>query len=98
MFEGLKRLFRKVSSSLETPPDSVDEPRPQRVDPDPPKNDWFARVRARSLRAAAVNETEALDRLDRIDEIASPLSRAASKQVDDLLDKAKASAAGSARG
>ena len=39
MFEGLKRLFRKVSSSLETPPDSVDEPRPQRVDPDPPKND-----------------------------------------------------------
>ena len=89
MFEGLKRLYRKISSAIETPPDSVDERRPQRVNPDPPKNDWFARVRDRSLRAAAADEAKVLDALDHV---APPLSRETSKKVDDLLTKAAASA------
>jgi hypothetical protein len=89
MFEGLKRLYRRISTALETPPDSVDERAPQRVDPDPPKNDWFARTRRVSLGTAAKNETAALDKLD---EMAPRLSRETSQKVDDLLAKATASA------
>lgn len=90
MFEGLKRLYRRIEAALETPPDSVDERRPQRVNPDPPKNDWYARTSKRALGAAAKNETAALDRLDAMD---PRLSREASATVDDLLAKATASAA-----
>lgn len=89
MFEGLKRFVRKISNALETPPDSVDNPRPKRVDPDPPKDHWYARTASRSLRAAARDETKVLDALDKV---APPLSRETSKQVDDLLTKASSSA------
>lgn len=85
MFEGMKRLYRKITTALEAPPDSVDEPKPQRVDPDPPKNDWFARTSKRSLQAAARNETAALDKLDAM----SPrLSKSDARIVDDLLERA----------
>ena len=90
MFEGLKRLYRRIGAALETPPDSVDERGPQRVDPDPPKNDWYARTSRRSLRAAAKNETAALDQLDAM---APRLAGDASDAVDDLLAKATASIA-----
>jgi hypothetical protein len=92
MFEGLKRFVRRVENriekALEAPPDSVDNPRPQRVDPDPPKNDWFARTQKRSL--AVKNEAAALDKLD---EITPRLSKESAQKVDDLLAKATASAA-----
>jgi hypothetical protein len=87
MFEGLKRFVRRIEKALE--PDPIDVPRPQRVDPDPPKNDWFARTQKRSLTKAAQNETAALDKLD---ELSPRLSRETSEKVDDLLAKATASA------
>lgn len=89
MFEGLKRFIRRIERAVDGPPDSVDERRPQRVNPDPPKNDWFARTRARSLGAAAKNETAALEKLDAM---APRLSHESSQKVDDLLAKASASA------
>jgi hypothetical protein len=87
MFEGLKRFYRRIEKALE--PDPIDVPRPQRVDPDPPKNDWFARTQKRSLASAAKNETAALDKLD---EMAPRLSRESAQKVDDLLAKATANA------
>lgn len=87
MFEGLRRLYRKITTAIEAPPDSVDERRPQRVDPDPPKNDWFSRTRARSLAAAARNETAALDRLDALSPTAR-LSKDDARIVDELLERA----------
>lgn len=89
MFEGLKRFVRRVEKALETPPDSVDNPRPQRVDPDPPKNDWFARTQKRSIAMAVKNEAAALDK---IDAIAPRLSKETAQKVDDILAKATASA------
>jgi hypothetical protein len=86
MFDGLKRLYRKIATALDAPPDSVDERRPQRVDPDPPKNDGFARVRERSLEAAAKKETAALDALDAMD---PRLPRETAAQVEELLAKAE---------
>jgi hypothetical protein len=90
MFEGLKRLFRRIENALDAP-DST--PRPQRVDPDPPKNDWFARTRKRSLARAAKNESAALDKLD---EMSPRLSRDAAKEVDDVLARATANATANA--
>ena len=90
MFEGLKRFVRRIEKALDGPPDSVDNPRPQRVDPDPPKNDWFARTQRRSLANAVKNEAAALDKLD---EMAPRLSKDSAQKVDDILAKASASAA-----
>jgi hypothetical protein len=87
MFEGFKRFYRRIEKALE--PDPIDVPRPQRVDPDPPKNDWFARTQKRSLTRAARNETAALDKLD---DLAPRLSREEAAKVDDLLARATASA------
>lgn len=87
MFEGLKRFYRRIEKALE--PDPIDVPRPQRVDPDPPKDDWFARTQRRSLTKAAKNETAALDKLD---EMAPRLSHETAAKVDELLAKATASA------
>jgi hypothetical protein len=87
MFEGLKRFYRRIEKALEADP--IDVPRPQRVDPDPPKNDWFARTQKRSLSHAAKNETAALDKLD---ELSPRLSRESAQKVDDLLAKATANA------
>jgi hypothetical protein len=89
MFEGLKRLYRRVSATLaeDTAGFDIDHPHPQRANPDPPRDDWFARVRERSLRSAATREAKALDALDaRTDE--PRLSRDASREVDALLAKA----------
>jgi hypothetical protein len=88
MFEGLKRFVRRIEKALE--PDPIDVPRPQRVNPDPPKDNWYARTAKRSLTSAAKNETAALEQLDKL---APRLSRESSEKVDDLLAKASASAA-----
>lgn len=87
MFEGLKRFVRRIEKALE--PDPIDVPRPQRVNPDPPKDNWYARTEKRSLAHAAKTETAALDQLDHM---APRLSRESSEKVDDLLAKASASA------
>ncbi len=88
MFERLKRLYRKVSASLEEgrrPEFDVDNPPPQRSNPDPPKNDdWFARVRDRSHRASAAREARALDAADSRDPQLGP---DASRTADALLAK-----------
>ena len=91
MFEGLKRFVRRVENRIEKAlePDPIDVPRPQRANPDPPKDNWYARTAKRSLTSAAKNETAALDRLD---EMAPRLSPESSEKVDDLLAKASASA------
>jgi hypothetical protein len=93
VFERIGRFVRKVISGLETPPDSFDEPRPQRANPDPPRNEWFGRVRARSQAAttkaatkAAKNEAKKLDALDKA-EPNPALSAAGEKAVDDLFAK-----------
>jgi hypothetical protein len=86
MFEGLKRFYRRIEKALDAPP----EPGPQRVDPAPPKDHWFARTEKRSLRAAAKNETVALDKLD---DLAPRLSRESAKEVDEVLARATANAA-----
>ena len=91
MFEGLKRFVRRIENRIDkaVEPDPIDAPRPQRVDPDPPKNDWFARTQRRSLSNAVKNEAAALDKLD---ELSPRLSRESAKEVDELLAKATASA------
>lgn len=91
MFERLKRLYRKVSEGLEDGRRAgrgsfdVDNPPPQRSNPDPPKNDdWFARVRDRSHRASVAREVRALD--------ADPkLGPDASRTADELLAKIRPS-------
>jgi hypothetical protein len=83
MFERIGRFVRKVVASLE-PED--DRPRPQRVDPDPPRDEWFGRVRSRSLDAAARKETKKLDALDKA-EPEPALPHEAAKAADDLLSK-----------
>lgn len=91
MFEGLKRFVRRMENRIEKAlePDPIDVPRPQRANPDPPKDNWFARTEKRSLTTAAKNETAALDRLDAM---APRLSQESAQKVDDLLAKASASA------
>lgn len=93
MFEGLKRFVRRVENRIEKAlePDPIDVPRPQRANPDPPKDNWYARTAKRSLTTAAKNETAALDQLDKLSPSPS-LSRENAAQVDDLLAKATASA------
>lgn len=55
MFERFKRLLRSIVPSNEDEPESFDHPRPQRVNPNPPQRDWFARVRDASLEAEALS-------------------------------------------
>ena len=54
MFEGLKRFVRRMENRIEKAlePDPIDVPRPQRANPDPPKDNWFARTEKRSLTTA----------------------------------------------
>ena len=88
MFERLKRLIRKVTSSDD--PESFDPSRPQRANPNPPARDWFARTRARSEqahRAQAAADTRALEAADHQE---PELSREASRHVDDVIAKAVA--------
>ncbi len=95
MFERLKRLYRKVSAGLDDGRRAgrgsfdVDNPPPQRSNPDPPKDDdWFARVRERSHRAAAAREARALDAADARD---PQLGADASRMADALLAKIRPS-------
>jgi hypothetical protein len=92
MFEKLKRRLQALARSIkeeasapEDAPESFDHPRPKRNNPDPPKRDWFARVRDRSYEARAGSKADA-SLLDH-DEEEPALSRDASRQVDELLAK-----------
>ncbi len=82
MFERLRRLIRNITAPSEDEPDSFDHPRPQRVNPNPPARDWFARVRTRSFEASAREQTKALAAQDDREPV---LSREASKHADDVL-------------
>jgi hypothetical protein len=55
-------LPRTIAGMFDDAPDSLD--RPQRANPDPPKRDWFARTRERSLRSVAAEEAAKLEKLD----------------------------------
>jgi hypothetical protein len=67
-------------------PESFDNPRPQRANPNPPRRDWFARVRSRSARARAAADAEKLED----DDVAEPeLSPEAQDSVDRLFKKMK---------
>lgn len=89
MFEKLRRMFRNITASAsrsDDEPESIDNPRPKRANPDPPRRDWFARVQDRSLDAAELAEVETrkLEALDRDD---PKLSREAERAAEQLLAK-----------
>jgi hypothetical protein len=96
MFERLKRFLRTITTPPDDEPDSIDHPRPQRANPNPPQRDWFARTRDKSFKASAAKQAAALDRLD---ESELKLSQETSRQVGELLAKAGVgSRGGGARG
>jgi hypothetical protein len=84
MFEKLRRLLRTITASSDDDPESFDHPRPQRVNPNPPARDWFARVSSRSHEASARREAKALEALDAKEPVLSP---EASRKVDEALAK-----------
>lgn len=86
MFERLRRLIRTITAPSDDEPESIDNPRPKRANPDPPRRDWFARVQDRSLEAAELAEVETrkLEALDRDD---PKLSREAERAAEQLLAK-----------
>jgi len=65
-------------------PESFDNPRPQRQNPNPPRRDWFARVRSKSARARAAADAAKLENED-ADE--PDLSPEASSTLDELFKK-----------
>jgi hypothetical protein len=79
------KLPRTVAD-MEDDPESIDNPRPQRANPNPPRRDWFARVRSRSARARAAEDAAKLDAED-VDE--PELSPEAEDSVDRLFKKMK---------
>ncbi len=77
---------RTVADMLDDEPDSLDDPGPQRANPNPPRRDWFARVRARSARARAARDAQNLD----ADDAGEPeLSPEAEDSVARLFEKMK---------
>ena len=86
MFERLRRLIPTIPAPSHDEPESIDNPRPKRANPDPPRRDWFARVQDRSLEAAELAEVETrkLEALDRDD---PKLSREAERAAEQLLAK-----------
>lgn len=84
MFERLRRLIRNITAPADDEPESIDNPRPKRANPDPPRRDWFARLQDRSLDAQALAEVETrkLDARDRDD---PKLTREAERAANDLL-------------
>ncbi len=81
MFDKIRRFFGLGATSAGEP-ESFDPSRPQRVNPDPPRRDWYARVRARSFAARATADARALDALDAREPV---LSRDASRAADELF-------------
>ncbi len=81
---SLAAQFGRSDRDEDDEPESFDHPRPKRVNPDPPKRDWFARVEARSLRARAVADAR---KLEAADDEPPRLSRDASASVDRLFEK-----------
>jgi hypothetical protein len=78
------KLPRTVADMKDDEPESFDNPRPRRANPNPPQRDWFARVRSRSSRARAAEDAAKLD----ADDVAEPeLSREASESVERLFEK-----------
>lgn len=83
MIDRLRRLFRSLTASDEAE-ESFDPSKPHRPNANPPKRDWFARVRDRSASASATRETRALERDDHR---APALSPEAQRQADALIKK-----------
>lgn len=77
---------RTLADMEDDEPESFDNPRPQRANPNPPRRDWFARVRARSARARAVKDASKLED-DDVEE--HELSPEAKDSVDRLFQKMK---------
>ena len=61
MFERLKRFFQKVADGVEG---HDDNDRPQRANPDPPKDHWFKRLEDKSRAAALQREAKRLEAED----------------------------------
>jgi hypothetical protein len=94
MFEGLKRLFRSITAGSDG---AADSSRPQRVNPDPPKDEWFSRVRARSAAArrdARARASAEAKKLERLDGEPLALGREAETQIDALFARATDTSAG----
>ena len=83
MIERLRRLFRSITAP-DNAEESFDPSRPHRPNANPPKRDWFARVRDRSVSASASRETRSLERED---DRAPVLTRDAQRQADELIKK-----------
>jgi hypothetical protein len=78
------KVPRTVADMEDEEPESFDDPRPQRANPNPPRRDWFARVRSRSARARAADDARKLD-----DEGEPELSPEAEESVERLFEKMK---------
>ena len=74
----------RTVADMDDEPESFDNPRPQRANPNPPRRDWFARTRSKAARARAAEDA---DKLDAEDEGEPELSPEAAESVERLFAK-----------
>ena len=74
----------RTAADMDDDPESFDNPRPQRANPNPPRRDWFARANAKAGRARAADDA---DRLDADDAGEPELSPEAESSVERLFQR-----------